>query len=372
MKKTILFFGKLPPPYIGPSFATKVIIESSLKERYNLIHFDLSHHKNMSELGKISISNVLYAFRQYYRFIKYIIKIKPDVVYIPSQQTTIAYLRDIPFFLITKFFKSKLVCHLRGGYFLNWYNESNFVVKIIIRCTQKLVDGQIVLGFNLKPLFEPFMDKSKIYVIPNGGNFTYDGLKIFNEEKVKILYLGNLIKSKGILDFIYSGINLPEKYRNKIIFQIVGAHVDCKNIINEILSSEKDIKFENLGILSGKEKRKVLANADIFIFPTYYRNEGHPWVIVEALAAGLPIISTDIGAITESVIDGYNGYIVAPKSPKQITEKIIKLINNKNLINQMSANSLNIYNKKFTEKRLVDNFSSVFNEVLCTKNDKYS
>ena len=75
IKKSILFFGKLPPPYIGPSFATKIIIESSLKERYNLIHFDLSHHKNLSELGKISFYNVTYAFRQYYKFIKNIIKL---------------------------------------------------------------------------------------------------------------------------------------------------------------------------------------------------------------------------------------------------------------------------------------------------------
>ena len=85
-------------------------------------------------------------------------------------------------------------------------------------------------------MFEPFMDESKIYVIPNGGNFTYDGLKTYNDRKVKILYLGNFIKSKGILEFIYSGVNLPEEYKNKIIFQMVGAHVDCEDEINDILT----------------------------------------------------------------------------------------------------------------------------------------
>ena len=61
IKKSILFFGKLPPPYIGPSFATKIIIESSLKE--DTISFILIyHHKNLSELGKISFYNVTYAF----------------------------------------------------------------------------------------------------------------------------------------------------------------------------------------------------------------------------------------------------------------------------------------------------------------------
>ena len=83
----------------------------------------------------------------------------------------------------------------------------------------------------------------------------------------------------------------------------------------------------------------------------YYRNEGHPWVIVEALAAGLPIISTDRGAIIESVIDGYNGYIVNPKRPKEIAEKIIKLTDDKDLRDQMSINSLNVYKEKFTSTK---------------------
>ena len=158
------------------------------------------------------------------------------------------------------------MCHLRGGYFLSWYNESNFLVKIIIRLTQKLIDAQIVLGFNLIPLFEPFMDKNKIHVIPNGGNFIYEDLKISKKGKVKILFLGNFIKSKGILDFIHSGINLPKNYKNKLIFQIVGDHVDCENEINDILNSKLNVKFENLGILSGKEKRKNIGKCRYFYF----------------------------------------------------------------------------------------------------------
>ena len=58
------------------------------------------------------------------------------IVYIPGQQTTIAYLRDIPFFIIIKLFRKKLVCHLRGGYFLKFYEECNSVMKAIIKLSK--------------------------------------------------------------------------------------------------------------------------------------------------------------------------------------------------------------------------------------------
>ena len=58
-----------------------------------------------------------------------------------------------------------------------------------------------------------------------------------------------------------------------------------------------DININDLGPTKGEEKFKVLSSADIFVFPTFYRNEGHPWVIVEALASGLPIISTPISEV---------------------------------------------------------------------------
>ena len=94
------------------------------------------------------------------------------------------------------------------------------------------------------------------------------------------------------------------------------------------------------------------------------QNEGHPWVIVEALAAGLPIISTDWGAITESVIDGDNGFIVSSKNPNSISQKIEELIKNEKLRNEMGKKSRFLYECKFTQKKLVANLKHVFDSVL--------
>ena len=100
------------------------------------------------------------------------------------------------------------------------------------------------------------------------------------------------------------------------------------------------------------------------MFPTYYPPEGHPWVIVEAMAAGLPIISTDQGAITESVVDGVNGFIVEKRNPTAIAEKIITLIDDTHLRHKMGKASRIFYEEKFTEKHLVENFKTCFYAVI--------
>lgn len=364
MKKTILFFGKVPPPYIGPAIATRIILNSNLNDFYKIFHFNTSHHRNFKDLGKFSFTNIITPFILYFRLIYNIILKQPDIIYIPSQQTTIAYLRDIPFFILTKLFRVKLVCHLRGGYFLEFYNESNIIMKFVINNVQKLVDAQIVLGYNLINLYKPFMPIKKIYVVPNGGDYDYELKKNNNRNKINILFLGNLIREKGIIDFLDSRNYFPKEFLNNILYQFAGNHNDCKDEIDNFITGASDTQIKYYGPVSGEQKLKLLSEADIFVFPTFYRNEGHPWVIVEALAAGLPIISTDRGAILESVIDGYNGFIVEPNNPKEISIKILNLINDKDLRIKMGKNSLSLYKKKYTQANLINNLKNVFDNVI--------
>jgi glycosyltransferase involved in cell wall biosynthesis len=94
--------------------------------------------------------------------------------------------------------------------------------------------------------------------------------------------------------------------------------------------------------------------------------EGHPWVLVEAMAAGLPIISTDQGAITESVIDGVNGFIVDSNNPLQIAEKLEYLMDHPEIREKMGKESRRLYEENFTEEKMIEKLKDVFNTVLNT------
>ena len=370
MKKKIIFFGKLPPPYIGPAVATQILLNSSLKDEFELIHLDLSDPREIDTLGRFDFTNFYLAFKQYFNLTRLILKHKPDLVYIPVGQATVSYCRDSLFILIAKCFRRKVVCHLRGGNFKNWYDSAGGLIKWWVRYVHGKVDAQIVLGSNLKHLFDWFMPDEKIFVVSNGGDYKFPPVKK-SEHDIHVLYLGNFIRTKGILDLLKAAVIMHErggmKNRN-IKFLFAGSWRDKETRLEfeEILQKHPRLPVEVVGPVKGEEKFRLLASSDIFVFPTYFPPEGHPWVVVEAMAAGLPVISTDHGAIAESVIHGENGFIIEKRSPMQVAEKIRYLIGNPEIRKQMGNKSRQLYMANFTEAKMVKRLISSFHSVLKT------
>jgi hypothetical protein len=87
-KPVILMLGKLPPPYMGPSIATEIILKSELKNKFRLIHLDTKAYVHLNEFGKWSINKVFRNLKKYAELRKLIRENKPELVWIPISQTT--------------------------------------------------------------------------------------------------------------------------------------------------------------------------------------------------------------------------------------------------------------------------------------------
>ncbi len=361
----IIFLGSLPPPYMGPSVATQILLKSFLKDDFDLIHLDTSDRRDLNTIGAIDFQNIYLALKHYVTLTWLILKKRPAMVYIPITQTTIGYIRDSGFILISKLFSKKVICHLRGGNFKNWYTSANPFTRWLVRRVHSLVDGQIVLGQSLRNLFSGLMPEDKIFVVPNGGNYENHLCGLEKTHKPRVLYLANFIKTKGVMETVKAAPDVFDVHPD-VAFVFAGNWIDESTRIEfkAFLNQHPHLPVILRGPVHGKEKYALLASSDVFVFPTYYPPEGHPWVIVEAMAAGLPVISTDQGAIAESVIHGRNGYIVEKRNPEAIAEKINLLIEQPELRKAMGAESRKMYLKNFTEDRMVERLSAVFDRVL--------
>jgi len=102
------------------------------------------------------------------------------------------------------------------------------------------------------------------------------------------------------------------------------------------------VKF--LGYLTGKEKTNCFLLSDLMVVPSVIAKggdtEGLPVTIMEGMASGLAVITTDVGGIKDIIKDKKNGILIQEKNLKQIAEKIIYLINNKKLKEKISKNAL--------------------------------
>lgn len=354
---------------MGPSIATEIILQSELKNKFNLIHLDTSDRRDLNYLGSIDFRNIFLALKQYSMLLGKIVRYWPDIVYIPLSQTTIGYLRDAGFILIAKIFRRKVICHLRGGNFRNWYHATASPLRWFVRIVHSFVDGQVVLGECLKPLFKNIVPSHKIYVIPNAANYNLPAAE--SKDKFGILFLANFIRSKGILDVLYAVPMVLSKHPEvEFVFAGNWRDAEVQKQFEQFAIQNPDMPVSVAGPQNKEQKLTLLKSAKLFVFPTYYPAEGHPWVLVEALAAGLPIISTDHAAIKETVLNNRNGYLVEPRNSTQIANKINYLIEHPKIREEMASVSRKHYEKNFTEEHLVKNFTYCFNSVLGRNKDE--
>jgi glycosyltransferase involved in cell wall biosynthesis len=363
MKPKVLILGKVPPPYMGPAIATKIILDSSLNEKFELLHLDTRINTTLESMGKWSVTKLFSTGIIYIRLLKMLISHRPALVLIPISQSAVGYLKDSLFIILSALTGRKIVLHLRGSNFRTWLENQSGILKWYVRKTLRMTRGVIVLGNNLRYIFKDVFPEDKIFVCPNGADYTIPSIPKF-KSTLHLLYLANLQASKGIEDVLQAMLILKKRQVADLRLDVVGSWR------SEIIKSDS-LKFVHENSLpvffnppdSGEGKFRFFSDADIFVF-TPRAPEGHPWVIVEAMAAGLPVISTDQGAIAESVINGENGFIVATNNPGEIASKIEILAVDAELRERMGKSSRMKYEQSFTEAKMVERLANTFNKVI--------
>lgn len=362
-KKVVLLLGKLPPPYMGPSIATQIILNSSLNNFFTLVHLDTKAYDDLNELGKWSLKKLKRNIGIYFRMRRLVKKNHPDIAWIPISQTTTGFLKDAVFIWIAALSGSKVVLHLRGSNFKKWIDSSSSVTKWLVKKTMKQCSGIIVLGNNLRYIFKPYFKDENIYVVPNGADYVIPPSQK-NKEKINLIYLANLQASKGIEDVLAAVAILHDEFKDQYHLDVIGKwrnEETRKNCLKIIEDNSLNVTVHPPEV--SHDKLQFLSNSDIFVFPPR-EPEGHPWVIVEALAAGLPVISTNQGAIVESVLHGKNGLIVEPANPASIAESLAELIKNTELRQRMAQESRIHYLAYFTEEKMINRLVITFEHVL--------
>jgi glycosyltransferase involved in cell wall biosynthesis len=120
---------------------------------------------------------------------------------------------------------------------------------------------------------------------------------------------------------------------------------------------------EFAGVVSGEAKRRVLAEADVFVLPTRYPPEGQPFAILEAMAAGLPVVSTPRGAIPDMVEDGVTGLLLPEGDEAALAEALRRLVASPAERSAMGEAGRSRYESMFTEEATTRRLVTVMDRV---------
>ncbi len=178
-----------------------------------------------------------------------------------------------------------------------------------------------------------------------------------SEKSSVILTVGRLDKNKGINYLINAMTRVISKFsETKLI--IVGDGPERDNLANQIkkLHLEENIKL--VGAIKKKDLPEFYNKADLFVLPSL--NEGLGIVLLEAMACGTPVIGSNVGGVSDIIINGENGFFIKPGDSKDIAEKIILCLSDKTIIKMCSIKGLNTVNEKFAWYSIAEKFSNVY------------
>jgi glycosyltransferase involved in cell wall biosynthesis len=261
-----------------------------------------------------------------------------------------------------------MIGHLHGGNYGGFYNSASPLMQGLVRATLLRLDRLIVLSQCLREgfRFEPRLN-DRIRIVPNGlpaVRFTLPCAKELPKapgEPIRILYLSNLVESKGYLDVLESvallanchGINAFCDFAGSFRCSSDDRHTDniarAESLFRETISRlaiQDRVCFH--GPVSGAAKIRLFENAHVFVLPTNYCNEGQPISIIEAMASGNAVVSTNFRAIPDMVKHGHNGCLVQHHNPAEIANAIAWMVAEPQRYSRMSEASISLCRNEFS------------------------
>lgn len=182
-------------------------------------------------------------------------------------------------------------------------------------------------------------------------------------EKIHIMFTARMVREKGTLVLIEAAEKLRKDYEQKVDFWLCGGLSDNPNAITkEELQSKCDGRYiQWLGFR--KDVKELLQKASVVAFPSYYR-EGVPKSLIEACAAGRPIITTNSIGCKDTVDDGVNGYLIPIKDSQTLAEKLKQLIDNPELRQKMGLASRHKAEREFSLDEVVKKHLECYNSLI--------
>lgn len=186
---------------------------------------------------------------------------------------------------------------------------------------------------------------------------------IFNESKFRVGIIGRLVPQKGISTFLQVTEILAQK-RDDIVFPIIGDGPLRSNLEAEAYRLRLQDRVIFMGFRA--DAISILKHFDVFLFTSDYEPFGI--VLTEAMAAGIPVVALDHeGAVSEIIDDGIDGFIVKQKNFTLLAEKVLALLENSSLSEQIRQNAQKKVAHQFTMKENAIKVYELYQE--CLKNN---
>lgn len=310
--------GYLPPPYFGPSVTYQALLRSEFARQFDVTFLDITVAGRIDDIERFRLGKLIKMLGFLLRELWLLLTQRFDFCCAPISVNRNAFLKDALLLRLARWRGIPTVLYAHGNNLPDFHAKSSPRVQRLIERTACRAAGAIVLGESLRFNFEKWLPAEKIFVVPTGIEPADSRTTRDCRDGVTVLYLGNLVREKGVFVLLEAARLCPAV---RFIFAGNWFRQEDETAAQSLTGA--NVRF--IGPVAGSSKGQALANADILAFPTYYYNETMGLVLLEAMQAGLPVVTTRRASIPEIVRDGETGLLVAEQNASELAEKILRL-----------------------------------------------
>jgi glycosyltransferase involved in cell wall biosynthesis len=272
-----------------------------------------------------------------------------------------SFFRKSSFIVLALLARRPIIFHLHGGGFMEFYrHRCGPVRRAIVRFILGRAARIVTLSEGWARKVATITPNRRIVVVPN----MVDAAPLLCSDREptasrRILYLARLEKPKGIYDLLPAFAEARRRCPAATLVLAGDGEVD------EVQRRARELGIadavEMLGWVGGERKYEALHRAALFVLPSHIENM--PVSVLEAMAAGLPVIATPVGAMSELVQDGVNGILVVPGDVRALAGAIERLMNDPERCRTMGEMNRRLVLDKFSAERVVPQLETLYREL---------
>lgn len=283
------------------------------------------------------------------------------IVHIHGAAKGSVFRKYIIFNISKRIFRKTVIFHSHASEMEKFYNAGGKLVKWICKDFFGNVDIIICLSRSWKQFFFENFNPKQIVILENIVEPAAHVETIKRSPlPVEFLFLGALGNRKGIFDLLDVLSNHKNEFEGKLKL-VVGGNGEVEKFKNIVTKNQLQNLVDYKGWVSGELKTTLLANCDVYILPSY--NEGLPLSILEAMTYGKPIISTNVGGISEILQSGENGCLIEAGNQAQIYNALKLFIETPHLIEEYGVKST-VKVKPYYADSVIPKLSGIYENLL--------